>query len=72
MHCTLWKPFCVLQAGLEPATISFGMRDSYPSELLEHGLWNLAESNHVPRIFSPVHTPRLPKFQEQKQQDSNL
>lgn len=25
--------------------------------------WNLVESNHVLRIFSPSHTPSLPKFQ---------
>ena len=25
-------------------------------------LWNLVESNHVLRIFSPAHTPCLPKF----------
>lgn len=24
--------------------------------------WNRMESNHVPGIFSPVHTPRLPQF----------
>ncbi len=26
-------------------------------------MWNLRESNSVSWIFSPVHTPRLPKFQ---------
>ena len=25
-------------------------------------LWNLVESNHVLGIFSPAHTPSLPKF----------
>lgn len=25
-------------------------------------LWNLVDSNHILRIFSPAHTPCLPKF----------
>lgn len=39
---------------------------SPPSLPLEHSRifsWSLMESNHVLRIFSPAHTPRLPKLQ---------
>ena len=34
-------------------------------------LWNLVESNHVLRIFSPAHTPSLPKFHQRRLRDSN-
>ena len=34
-------------------------------------LWNLVESNHVLRIFSPAHTPSLPKFLWRRLRDSN-
>lgn len=35
-----------------------------PSELrTPYHWWNLAESNHIIWIFSPAHTPSLPKFQ---------
>ena len=33
-------------------------------------LWNLVESNHVLRIFSPAHTPSLPKFHQRRLRDS--
>ena len=33
-------------------------------------LWNLVESNHVLRIFSPAHTPSLPKFLWRRLRDS--
>ena len=37
-----------------------------------HHQWNLVESNHVLRIFSPPHTPSLPKFpMSLPQMDSN-
>ena len=35
-------------------------------------LRSLAELNHVLRIFSPTHTPRLPKLQSWYREDSNL
>ena len=34
-------------------------------------LWNLVESNHVIWIFSPAHTPSLPKFLWRRLRDSN-
>ena len=34
-------------------------------------LWNLVESNHVIWIFSPAHTPCLPKFHQRRLRDSN-
>ena len=34
-----------------------------PTELFSPYLRSLAELNHVLRIFSPTHTPRLPKLQ---------
>ena len=35
----------------------------WPTELFSPCLRSLAELNHVLRIFSPTHTPRLPKLQ---------
>ena len=37
-----------------------------------HHVWSLVESNHVLRIFSPAHTPGLPKLQLCSREDSNL
>ena len=34
---------------------------SLPLENTSISWWNLVESNHVLRIFSPAHTPSLPK-----------
>ena len=34
-------------------------------------LWNLVELNHVIWIFSPAHTPSLPKFLWRRLRDSN-
>ena len=40
-------------------------------EHLNYILRNLVDSNHVLRIFSPAHTPSLPKFLWRRLRDSN-
>ena len=58
---TPWSCFLVAPEGVEPS-----LTEPKPVVLpLYHRaifLWNLVESNHVLRIFSPAHTPSLPKF----------
>ncbi len=68
---TPWSCFLVAPEGVEPS-----LTEPKPVVLpLYHRaifLWNLVESNHVLRIFSPAHTPSLPKFQMSlPQMDSN-
>ena len=68
---TPWSCFLVAPEGVEPS-----LTEPKPVVLpLYHRaifLWNLVESNHVLRIFSPAHTPSLPKFPfELPQMDSN-
>ena len=58
---TPWSCILVAPEGVEPS-----LTEPKPVVLpLYHRaifLWNLVDSNHVLRIFSPAHTPSLPKL----------
>ena len=50
-----FEPSKSMTADLQSALVAAGERPNVE--------WNLVESNHVLRIFSPAHTPTLPNLQ---------
>lgn len=61
-HSTHSFIFCT-QGEIRTHNLLVRSKALYPFKLPEHyAMWDLVGSNHILRIFSPMHTPSLPRL----------